>query len=326
MDGDIRIITLEDSRAWIKEVSLDGLPCQSWGYAWGLQASGVNPKLAVVRSEGARMLLPFVERQWMGAIDIVTIPGPSGASVTPGSIAPLSLWREYAKSQGWVAGYIRLSPRFGINCSTQNDEIKEVKTAVLLDLEGPNILSISSRSIRTKIYQADRQGFELIDSKEVLAGVLACHYPEAMVRVGAHPLFQFSIESLYRWVNAPGSLVLGARLAGAIEAVCLFFVGNDYAEAHVMGTSEKGRPLLPWLISKGASRLRDRGVKTLDIGGGLQQGDGLSRFKERFGGIPSPIRAAHQIYDGDRYKALCSAAGLTHPTDWFPAYRAPAAV
>src|SRR5258708_24192979 len=95
MTEDVTILGLDHRDRWIAVHQDGGLPSQSWHYAWGLSATGVEPKLAVVRAGGARMLLPFVERSWRGNTDIATILGLSVASITPTSSAPTLLWREY---------------------------------------------------------------------------------------------------------------------------------------------------------------------------------------------------------------------------------------
>jgi CelD/BcsL family acetyltransferase involved in cellulose biosynthesis len=79
MSEDITVLRLDDRERWEAEHRQGGLPSQSWNYAFGLSASGFDPKLAIVRSKGARMLLPFFERSFMGTTDIATIPGLSGA-------------------------------------------------------------------------------------------------------------------------------------------------------------------------------------------------------------------------------------------------------
>src|SRR5437763_3608939 len=104
MTDEIRILSLAERELWEAELRDGGLPSQSWGYAWGLSASGVEPQLAVVRAEGARMLLPFLKRYWVGTIDIATLPGSSGAHIVPASAAPIVLWRNFAKARGWIAG------------------------------------------------------------------------------------------------------------------------------------------------------------------------------------------------------------------------------
>lgn len=106
MRNEVRILSVEDRDGWEAEHEDGGLPSQSWHYAHALNASRIEPRLAVVCAKGARMLILFFEREWRGRTDIATVPGLSGTSISPISSAPLSLWREYAAAQGWVAGYI----------------------------------------------------------------------------------------------------------------------------------------------------------------------------------------------------------------------------
>ena len=81
MIDDLQIVSLDERDRWEAAHRIDGLPSQSWRYASALNASGIEPKLAVVTARGARMLLPFFEREWLGTTDIATIRGLSGASI-----------------------------------------------------------------------------------------------------------------------------------------------------------------------------------------------------------------------------------------------------
>jgi hypothetical protein len=62
MTDEVTVLSLKDRDRWIAEHKQGGFPSQSWSYAWAVSASGVDPKLAIVHSGGARMLLPFYER------------------------------------------------------------------------------------------------------------------------------------------------------------------------------------------------------------------------------------------------------------------------
>ena len=323
MKDEVHIIPLADRERWEAEHRVDGLPSQAWSYAWALSASGVQPQLAVVHAGGARMVMPFFERDWLGTTDVATTLGLSGASIAPNSTAPLSLWQEFATAQGWVDGYIQLATSVDLAPGSVPGELVARNAVFLLDLEPERIIKSASRTIRTKIYHAAKNGYALIDQKPVLAEALARLYPEAMRRLGAQPHYFFSEESLHRWVHNPASLVLGASLDDAIQAVCVFNIANGCAEAHIMGSTERGRSLLPWLIWQGATQLRQRGATILNLGGGGHPGDGLYRFKERFGGNPKSLRAVRQIYDKARYRDLCRQAGVSMlQAARFPAYRA----
>src|SRR5712692_5686640 len=153
MTEDITILCLDDRDRWIAEHQDGGLPSQSWHYAWGLSATGVAPKLAVVRAGGARMLLPFEVRSWCESTDIATILGLSGASITGGSGAPLVLWREFAAAQGWVAGYLQLAVTGDLDAEQLHVAGQAVanNAVFLLDLRKEIALAALSDSIRQKI-------------------------------------------------------------------------------------------------------------------------------------------------------------------------------
>jgi hypothetical protein len=321
MTENVTILSLEDRDRWVAEHKRDGLPSQSWHYAHGLSASGVDPKLAIVHSGGARMLLPFYERGWMDSVDIATIVGASGASIIPVSTAPLSLWREFAADRGWVAGYIQLSPFTVLDELRHESDLFINNTNFLLELSARGIFSSVSRTIRAKIRSAEKANVVLVDDRETLARQLKHLYPDTMRRIHAPPHFRFSPETIARWAVDPESLLLGGAVENAIHGVCMFRIVGQYAEAHILGTSENGRTLLAWLIWKGTERLIRCRVRLLNLGGGIRPGDGVYRFKERFHGLPKPRGALRQIYDRLKYDLLCARSGAHAPHEWFPAYR-----
>ena len=51
-------------------------------------------------------------------------------------------------------------------------------------------------------------------------------------------------------------------------------------------------------------------MHTLNLGGGIRPGDGLSEFKQRLGAKLSPTLALRQVFDSSRYLAACAAAGV----------------
>ena len=327
MSDHVSILSLGDRDLWMKEHRDGGLPSQSWDYAWALAASGVDPRLAVVRAGGARMLMLFFEREWMGTKDIATVLGLSGASISPASAAPLLRWRRFAVEKGWVAGYIQLSPDVLLEEEGAPDEIVNGNVVLVLDLGGWSLASVS-RTIRRKFRDAAARGAALVDERPTLVERMRELYPATMRRVGARPHYDFSVETLDRLAHAPSSLILGVRVDGAVEIVGLFLVAGDRAEAHIMGTTERGRECAAWLYVKAIERLRDHGVRRLNLGGGGSgPGDGVYQFKEKFGARRATIRAAHQVYDRARYDELCRRVGV-RPGEgvWFPAYRAPCVV
>jgi len=322
MADDVEVLEVEDRERWIAAHRDDGLPGQSWHYAWALSASGVRPKLAVVRSGGARMLLPFYEREWQGSIDIATLIGPSGASILPDSTAPLSLWHEYAAAQRWVAGYIQLSTSVDLRADAVAGDLVDLNEWFVLDLRPENLLETFAESVRQKVQRCGRDGTVLVDDRSTLVESTRRLFPAAMERVDARPHYHFSPETLDRWTLDPSSIVLGASVANSVEAVSVFSVAGDAAEYHINACSERGRGFAAWLIWNAIVRLKANGVRTLHLGGGVTRGDGLDQFKRRFRGTPKTLRAVRQIYDRPRYLELCRLANVPPTHHWFPAYRA----
>lgn len=323
MADNIEILTIAQKEQWLVAHRDAGLPSQSWHYAWALSAMGIEPKLAVVDSGGARMLLPFYEREWRGSTDIATILGTSGASISSNSVAPLRLWREYAAAQGWVAGYIQLSTLVDLHGRLPESELVDINEWFELDLRRDDIISSFSEILRRKIRRGARDASLAMADRALLSENLRRLFPVAMKRVGARPHYSFPEQTLDRWVMSPDSLVLGASVNGGIEAVSVFLVAGEHAEYHLIGSSDRGRDLAAWLIWNAIVILKERGVNTLHLGGGVRRGDGLHEFKQKFGTTPKLLQAVRQIYDQVRYDELCLAARVSPSGGaWFPVYRA----
>jgi hypothetical protein len=277
----------------------------------------------VVQSTRDRLVLPFYERKWNATTDIATILGLSGASVRGDATMLFRAWREYAKAQGWVAGYVHLSIFFDPPADYLEEAGKLVshQAAFLLDLSPVSPLAPASKGILAKIRDTERTGFELVEDRAALAPSLKKLYPESMRRAGAKPHFLVSERTLEGWALDPGSLVLGASVQGEIAAVSVFNASRNHAEYQINATTPEGRSCAAWLIWHAVRILKARGVLTMNLGGGVRPGDGLYCFKERFGGIRRPIYSLRQVYDHEEFANNCLAAGVRPAGDWFPPYR-----
>jgi hypothetical protein len=320
MNEQVRIIGLTDREEWLEQTRGSGLPSQSWAYANGLSASGIKPQLAVVNAAGARMLLPFHERTWQETVDISTFVGPSGASIFPSSPAPLSLWREYAASRGWVAGYIQLSSLVQISAPAGAEFICN-NADFIIPTRSENFIKSASRTIRTKYHDAVKAGAMLEADRTILLARLQELYPASMQRLGAPAHFLFSSETLRRWSLDDEAMLLGTRIGDRIEAVLLLRITGSNAEALIFGSTDNGRHLMPWLFVQATARLRPLGVEFLNMGGGVRKDDGVYRWKERFHVMQRPRWAVRQIYNRSKFDHLCERAGVSQDSGWFPPYR-----
>jgi hypothetical protein len=123
----------------------------------------------------------------------------------------------------------------------------------------------------------------------------------------------------------PDVLALGAATPqGQLEAVTVFgytaFAG-DFLFNVSAGSGRRWSSLLLW---SGALELRARGVRYLNLGGGVRRGDGIAEYKRRFGGAALPLVAAKEVYRPDIYRRLCREAGVQPAlTGYFPPYQRP---
>jgi hypothetical protein len=317
---ELRIANLADRDLWEAIHAEGGIPAHAHGVAAALAASGIEPRLALVRSTNGGMVLPYFERRWQGTTDICTWLSVSGARLWGDSIPALAAWEAHARACGWVAGYIQVEPESplpGIAAAGTGNMV------FLLDLALPDPLTASSRSIRRKLREADAAGAVLVEDREALAAALVHLYPPAMARLGASEAYALPAATLRALATTPDVLVLGAAgHDGQIAVVMTFPVAGDRAEGFLLASTPEGRDLITWLLGQAIRRLRADGVRRLNLGGGVRPGDGLFDFKARFGGTPRPLGVLRQVYDPATYAALCTAAAESGG-NWFPAYRAP---
>ena len=321
MRHSVELVPVRDRERWIAAHAADGRPSQSWNYAWGLCAFGIEPTLAVVDAGGARMLMPFFERGYAGTTDVATTVGLSGASSSCGSAAPFERWRAFAEERGWVAGYAQLDIYEPAAASLPPAEVVAGKTTLVLDLDAYAERPPPSRNLQQKIEAMREAGATALLDPRRAGEALAQLYPQTLARFGTPASHAFGPQTLARWCDDPTSLALGAEVDGVCIAVALFLTAGPRAEWWLIGSTDRGRAASAWLIDEAAKRLRERGVRWLNLGGGAEPDDGLYRFKRRFGAEPHTQYGLRQVYDGATYDELCRAAGVTPAAPRFPAYR-----
>jgi hypothetical protein len=316
---ELLIATLAEPDLWQRIHAEGGIPAHAQGVAAALAASGIAPRLALVRTAEGGMVLPFHERQWQGTTDICTWLTVSGARLWGDPAPALAAWQAHARSQGWVAGYIQVDPDSRLPAIPA---AAAGNTVFLLDLGLPDPLAQASQIVRRKMRRAEAQGSALIEDRARLAEALVTLYPAAMARLGASAAYDLPAPTLRSLAASPEVLVLGAGWNdGPVESVMVFPVAGARAEFFLGASTPEGRDLTAWLMGQAIARLQAAGVRRLNLGGGVRPGDGLFEFKARFGGTPRPLGMLRQVYDPDTFARLCAAAGADPGGRWFPHYR-----
>ena len=319
-DGTITLIPFSDRWAW-EQATAQALPGQSWGHAAGLAADGMTPELAIVTAHGAQMILPFHHRSFDGATDIATLPGLSGALIAPNLAAPLAVWSQYAVTQGWVSGYIQLSPLNDDLLVPAPDICLTTNALYVFDLKNWDIDLSVGYKMRRNLKAGNRTGAQLVTDHAQLAPHFPALHTDHLARVGGYP--NVSTLALDRWFAEPGIIAFGAMVEGQIVNIQMGRRQGDWADLHLAGSLAEGRDLQAWLIWQAIESLRRDGVRWFNIGGYGQQGDGLHWMKARFGATEHPLRSVRQIYDPQRFVQLCAQTGTDPAGHFFPPYRAP---
>lgn len=151
-------------------------------------------------------------------------------------------------------------------------------------------------------------------------------YEDAMIKRGASSFYRFPDEYYDALLHGLGSaLMIGIVSApdGTPLASSLFLQHPEFLHYHLSGACKSGARmgatnLLLWAAIELSA---DLGVKGLHLGGGMENGDSLYKFKRSFGGEDREFRASGLVVDATTYRRLAS--GSREDAAYFPAYRAP---
>jgi hypothetical protein len=156
-------------------------------------------------------------------------------------------------------------------------------------------------------------------------------YELTMDRLGASPVYRFS-RDYYSFLSnglAQEMCLINALCGSVPVGAAVFFAGGEFAHYHLSGSTEKGRQLKAGtlIVIEGARWARERGCRSLHLGGGTRANDSLFRFKQSFGGPTYPCHFLTAIIDRARYIEATTmrniSAGMPPPrADFFPQYRA----
>jgi hypothetical protein len=323
------LVPLDRRDRWAERLEgIDHAFAHTWESCHAMhQTTGHPTSLYCFEADGIRAVVPLAEREYEGAIDVVTPYGMSGFAANGEHPAFLDAWDSFTRERGWVCGYIGLNPLLERSGFSRPDERYTHNEIYVLDLNRDELVLASGLSEnRRRQIRAWRDGpFALTRDRTRLAEFVHVHAADFFRSRGASGVYSFTATTWQSLSNAPNVIMLGAEREGAIVAVTLLAhatrVGDYLFNFSTDDGTEASAPLL-WF---GALELRALGVTRLNLGGGIRHGDGVASFKQRFGARALPLPALKQVYDPGRYELLCKNAGA-NPADrsgFFPPYRAP---
>ncbi|MDJ0894633.1 MAG: GNAT family N-acetyltransferase [Alphaproteobacteria bacterium] len=318
-----KLIPVDQPEAWT--AALEGLATSFWHSrecCAALSAAG-DGAVALYHDEATACVCPLLLRDSNGG-HVATPYGYSGFALGRSSAAPAERWTAFARAQGWITGFIGLNPALPEPKGLDPAEMSERGECFLLDLAvGRAALEAGlTKNIQSKLQEWRRCGAQLVFDQAALIRFFVAQYEGFVSRIGASASYRFPRETLSAIAAAPSVFLVGAAQSDRLEAVSVFARLGDQADYLFNVALPEGRHHSAALLWAGIERLVEDGARTLNLGGGIEPGDGLAQFKRRFGAQRVPRKVLKQIFDADRYRELCAAAGRK-PTDlngFFPPY------
>lgn len=251
-------------------------------------------------------------------IDAVSAYGYPGATTTAG-------WPEPTGIDWSATGLVSLFARERLAGPAFAGQATERGRVLLHDPSRPR--EVRSR-LAEQIRATERAGYavEAVPGPESAPPERAAFhiaYTETMHRTDAGERYFFSPEYLDAVLGFERSWLVLARgageqaVAGAIAAV-----SDGHLHYFLGGTADTALEDSPFkCVVVRMLDLADELELPLNLGGGLEPGDGLERFKRGFANSDAPFRTHELVCDSAAYAEL--SAGR-EPSGFFPAYRAPA--
>lgn len=151
-------------------------------------------------------------------------------------------------------------------------------------------------------------------------------YAELAARHGLVGIRAFSRAAFGAQLALPGLIAVRAERRGRTVGMALWFEDAPNAYYHLAAYSSEGYEVSASyaLFAVALERLRDRGVRWVDLGGAAGSGaggDGLLRFKRGWASDERTAYLCGRVFDRAAYDRLAE-RHPGGPAGWFPAYRA----
>ena len=291
--------------------------------------SGLPTYLYALRARDGRVVCPLAERDF-GAHDRRRPRRTASAASPRAATASASRgdWADFARSRGWVCGYVALNPLF---CDARRVRARGGARPQPPLRDGPARLgrgdaALGSRRTGAASCATGRPWRQPRARPRKAHGLPARRpTPTFFARRGAGGATDFSAETMAAIAALDDVLMVGAGQGGSVESVAVFGHtphGGDYLFNVSVPGGERHAVHLIW---SGVERLRALGVAEPQPRRRCARG-------RRPGGVQAPLRrlrelplvSLRQVYRADASTSACAAEpGVTSDrSGWFPPYRA----
>jgi hypothetical protein len=290
--------------------------------------TGYPTYLYSFEADGKAVVCPLAERSFAESIDIATPVGFSGFTSSGDIPAFRARWREFVQERGYVCGYLALNPLFENPLHYEETYASNSLYFLHLRLGTEFLLRRADRNRRREIRDWRRSGRSFTTDRQALSDFLVAHYPEFLRRVDGSPAAHFTEETLRELCTSSHVCVVGAVTGGEIVAAYAFASTRWVGDCLLNVAIPTGRRFSTALLWWGVEKLAADGVPCLNMGGGARPHDAVAQAKERFRPEVRSFRCLKQVYDREKYEALCRSAVVDPYRDsgYFPPYRSPSLV
>jgi len=317
------LVPLSGRDEW--ERALEGIPhgfTHTWEHCHAMSlTTGMDTFLWRFDEAGDRLVCALMVRPFDEFHDIATPPGVSGFA---GGGDPERLragWESFTRQAGYVTGYIGLNPFFCPEPWPTGAEAYNCLFALDLRLPAERLLRQMDQNRRRELRKYDELSPRMTTDHERLTRHLRETYAEFAERALPASL-RWTPASLEAYCAARQVLLIGLDGPDGIEAVHMYGYTPDAADLLLLAAGVHGKPYTAVLIWHAVERLRDLGVRLLNLGGGAHPDDPISRSKQRFGADRYQLTALREVYDPATYALLCRRTGVDPDAPgYFPAYR-----
>lgn len=308
--------------------ALDGIKHSfphTWENAYAMHlATGNETYLYSFEADDVRIVCPIAERVFDGHTDIVTPYGLSGfAGMGVYQTFP-DHWRQFARQQGYVCGFISMHPLFENEIYAAPEELGSYNVIYAVDLRHSTselyarLSTNRKRQVRRSVDASD-----IVRDRAVLSEFFVDRYHAFMAGKGAAPVYHLPNETLAFLTDVENVFLIGARNPDhQLEAVALFGFTEHVATYLFSIAVPGGRSHATTLIWHAMMHVRSLEIPWLDLGGGIREKDSLAEFKRRFGGDALPLKALRQVYNPEIFAKLCRKMNVSPESKgYFPPYR-----
>lgn len=232
-----------------------------------------------------------------------------------------------SRGRGLIAEFLRLNPLdFDSDILSYGADKVAVRTTLGSFISDPVVeFGNTSTSHRGAVRKAIKNGvlavevdaLELVDPESEFRQLYSRNMERLNSRAGLR-MPQGYYEALLGLPLGAVRLV-HAILGSSVIASAIFLVWGNRVHYHLSSASDDGRRLQATdLLLDFAVREIGGFPKTLHVGGGLEEGDGLEKFKKRATSREFKMHLCSNIVNGPRYSVLSEGLEMS---SYFPAYR-----